>query len=92
MGPYWQQMHAMKNDLRSGLGEPEKLAKNGQFAFGDKGDRLMGAAQKAVDDLKWGQKQLGKRSLFVTLPVQPRKHVSGKGPIRRASRFFTSNG
>lgn len=92
MGPYWQQMHAMKNDLRSGLGEPEKLAKNGQFAFGDKGDRLMGAVQKAVDDLKWGQKQLGKRSLSVTLPVQPRKHVSGKGPIRRASRFYTSNG
>lgn len=91
MGPYWQQLHAMKADLRSGLDRPEKLAKDGKFAFGEKGDRLLGAVRKAVDELKEGEKQLcARRRHSVKVPSQ--QQMSRRGSIRRASKFCKAEG
>lgn len=91
MGPYWQQLHAMKNDLRSGLDKSDKLAKDGKFAFGEKGDRLLGVVRKAVDDLKQGQTQLCGHSHSVRPPSRQRR-MHGKGPIRRGSKFSNPEG
>jgi Ca2+-binding EF-hand superfamily protein len=91
MGPYWQQLHAMKSDLRNGLDQPAKLASDGQFAFGDKGDRLTGVVQKAIDDLRQGKKQLDCRKHSVKPPAH-QKRMHGQGPGRRGSRFRNREG
>jgi len=83
LGPYWQQLKALKNDVRRGLDGPEKLVKNdqeGSFQYGESGDRISSVIKSAVKQLAIGEAQNLAREGIMNFhnKIKMRKHSQEK--------------